>query len=217
MAEQLNTVVQKVESNSGQKEEKYSIEELEVFAENEDTPDAHKRWAKGEIRRLEKQEFEKILDSKLTEKERKIQEEQMKQSSLQNVMARHPEAFKKDNQGRIVGWDNSSPMAQRIAHYMQRPDLKDHPEGLVVASALAYQELGSNYTAKAAKETVKAKAEIKDLQKKTLTEGGGVSSPPPPKTPLSAASEKFAGSGNIKDGTTVFKEILKRRGRIKEG
>jgi AraC-like DNA-binding protein len=216
MAEQLNTVAQKVESSVGQKEEKYSIEELQSFIEEADNP-AHKNWARKEIQRIQKEEVGNTVKSVINEWKTEQEKQQLKQSALQTVMTRYPDAFSKDANGNFVGWNPSSPMAQRIGFHMQDPEIANNPRGLTVAAALAYSDLAQSQLTSTVKTATKLKSEVKDLQKKTLTEGGGVSSPPPAKTPLNSANERFKQSGSIKDGTTVFKEILKGRGRIKEG
>lgn len=217
LSEQLNAVAEKIDSNQGQKREKYSIEELEAFAEREDIPPEHKRWAKGEIRKLEQEQLASIVESKLTEKERMLQARQMEAEAFQTVVSRYPDAFKRNAQGQVVGWNENSPMTQRVAHYMQDPEIKGNPRALLVASALAFSDVSQNITAKATKQTAQAKAEVKNLQKKTLTEGGGVSSPPPPKSPMNINQDRFNQTGKVKDGAAVFKEILTKRGRIQEG
>jgi len=213
--EQLNAVVERLDKNQGQKTGEYSIEELEAFAETTDNV-AHRAWAKGEIRKAQKEEVASGIRNEINKWKSEQQAEASKSEAFQTVVSRYPEAFKKNAQGQVVGWDPNSPMAQRVGQYMQDPELKNNPRGLLVASALAYSDVAANVTHKAAVVTTKAKAEVKNLQKKTLTEGGGVSSPPASKTPVSAAKEKFASTGSTKDGAAAFKEILKLRGRISE-
>lgn len=217
MSEQINTLSQKIESSSGQKGGEYSIEELEAFMETEagQIP-ANRNWARGEIRRLNKESNAKVVKDAINEWKGEQEAEKTRSGALQTVIARHPTAFKKDANGKFVGWDPNSPLAQRIGFYMQDPEIKNNPRGLLVAAALAYEEVSQGQSVKTQATTTKLKTEVKDLQKKTLTEGGGVSSPPPPKTPLDATKEKLAQSGNIKDGAAAFKEVLKRKGRIKE-
>lgn len=215
--EQQDALLQKVDQNQGQKGGEYSIEELEAFLETETGQQpANKQWAKSEIRRLQKEEVASGVRAEFEKQRATQQAEAARTNAFQTVMQRYPDAFKKDASGNIVGWDPQSPMAQRISQYMQDPELKNNPRGLLVAAAMAYSDLGQTAVQTATKQTTQAKAEVKNLQKKTLTEGGGVSSPPKPKTPLNTAKEKLAQSGSIKDGAAVFKEGLKSRGRISE-
>lgn len=213
--EQINAVSEKIDKSQGQQRGEYSIEELEAFAETTDN-DGHRAWAKGEIRKLQKEEVSKGIRNELNAWKAEQAAERVKSEALQTVMSRHPNAFRKNAQGQFVGWDSKSPLAQRIGYYMQDPEIKNNPRGLLVASAMAFQDIGTAVTNQAVKQTTQAKAEVKNLQKKTLTEGGGVSSPPQPKTPTSVAKEKLASTGSTRDGAAAFKEILKSRGRIKE-
>lgn len=215
LTEQLNAVAEKLENNQSQNKSAYTIEELEAFAETTDD-EGHRRWAKGEIRKLQKEEVAQGVKQEISAWQAAQRAEQVKAESFNYVAQRYPEAFKKNAQGQLVGWDNSSPMAQRIATHMQDPEIKDNPRGLMVAAALAYSELAPQIAAQASVKTTQAKAQVKDLQKRTLVEGGGVSSPPQAKTTLTNAKERLASTGSTKDGAQVFKEILKARGRISE-
>lgn len=216
LSEQLNAVTEKIDASQGQKRGEYSIEELEAFIDSSDNQ-SHKIWAKSEIRRLQKEEVAKGIRTEIQNWQAAQQAEQTRNNAFQTVMQRHPEAFKKNAQGQFIGWDDKSPLAQRIAVHMQDPEIKNNPRGLLVAAALAYSDVAQNATAHAKAKTTQAKAEVKNLQKKTLTEGGGVSSPPQSKTPAQASRERLASTGSIKDGAVAMKEILKSRGRIKEG
>jgi hypothetical protein len=212
--EQQNALVERIDKNQGQQKAEYTMEELESFAET--TEDVgHRTWAKGEIRKLQKEEVANGIRTEINTWKNEQQAEATKGQVLNEVMQRHPDAFKKNAQGQVVGWDNNSPMAQRIGQYMQDPEIMNNPRGLRVAAALAYQELGPTLNTKAVQQTAQAKAQVKNLQKKTLTEGGGVSSVPQPIPASKHAEERLASSGSKKDGMAVFKERLKSRGRIK--
>ena len=216
LSEQLNVLTEKIDAPREQKQEKYSIEELEAFAEETDNS-AHKQWAKSEIRRLQKEEIRNEMKSVFSEHQAVQQKEKVRQEALHTVMSKYPDAFKKDGNGNPVGWNENSPLAQRIGAYMQDQEISNNPRGLLVAAALAFSDVAPTIAAQANAKAVQAKSEVKSLQKKTLTEGGGVSSPPQPKTPANSARERLSQTGNIKDGAVAFKEILKSRGRIKEG
>jgi hypothetical protein len=215
LSDQLNTVSEKIGSIEGQKTKEYSVEELENFMESTDNP-THRTWAKGEIRRIQRDEGAQLVRQELTNWQKQQQSEQLKVQTYNQVVQRYPDAFVKNAQGQIVGWNNQSQLAQRIGQYMQDPEVANNPRGLSVAAALAYSDLTQGQSMKSKQQQTQMKAEVKNLQKKTLTEGAGVSSSPQSKTPLSAAKEKFYSSGKVKDGAAAFKEILKNRGRIVE-
>ena len=215
ISEQYNTILEKIDSNTGQKEEKYSIEELEEFSATTDNP-AHRKWAQGEIRRLHKEELANVVRSEIGKTKAVEQAERTKVDALQATMARYPNAFRKDANGNFIGWDPNSPLAQRIGYHMQDPEIANNPRGLVVAAALAYSDIGQGQVAQSRATAAKLKSDVKSLEKKTLTEGAGVNSPPKPKTPLDNAKAKLQESGTVKDGAAAFKQVLKQRGRISE-
>ena len=213
---QYDTVIEKIESSTSQpQKEQYSIEELEEFVASTDNT-AHKKWAQGEIRRIHKEDVANGVRTELGKSKQQEQREKSKQDALNAVMQRYPEAFQKDAQGRFVGWDNGSPLAQRIGLHMQDPEISNNPRGLLVAAALAYSDVSMNQSVQSQQKQAQLKSQVKNLQKQTLVEGGGVNSPPKPASSVNAAKQKLASTGSVKDGQAVFKEVLKQRGRIRE-
>lgn len=213
--EQYNTILERLDQTQSQKKEGYSIEELESFASTTED-ESHRLWAQKEIRKLEREEGAKVVRQEIDRWKTEQQSEQMKQDTLQTVMQRYPEAFAKDANGRMVGWNNNSQLAMRIGQYMQNPEIANSPRGLLAAAALAYSDINQVQSARTQAKTTQLKTEVKNLQKKTLIEGSGMTPQQNNTTPLSSARQKLSETGSIKDGAQAFKEILKSSGRIKE-
>jgi len=194
----------------GSQKPKYTVAQLRAYAASPDITTQERVWAEAEIEKLQKAEMERLFEEKLTSLQKKQQANLVRSEALRTVQQRHPEAFNKDAQGRPIGWNNSSPLTQRIAQYMQDPEIANNPRGLLVATAMANWDLSQNTQIK----SKQLKQEVKDLQKKTMFEGGGKSQPIE-KNPVRKALDN-AKSGSKKDATNAMKEILKARGIIEE-
>ncbi len=206
LGEKLDTI------SSGQKQQ-YTPEQLEMYAQQADNP-THAQWAVDEARRLraqqQQQETASIVERKLTEFQQKQQQEIAKQQTYTQVVARYPELVRKDQSGNVLGWNPRSPMYQRINQYLQDPELRSNPRGLRVAAALAHEDIALSRGQKTAAQVDKQKQEIKNLQKKTLTEGGGASQQQSV-SPARDAIERLRQTGSKKDATEAMKHYLKKQ------
>lgn len=206
----FSKVMDKLEGLNGSQQQQYTPEQLEAYANQTDNP-AYSQWAAGEAQRLrkeqERKEYANIVEKKLTEFQTKQKAEQEKQQIFGQVVQRHPDLVKKDNAGNVMGWNTKSPLYQRASQYMSDPQLRNNPKGLRVAVALANEDLAVTSGKKTQQQVDKQKQEIRNLQKKTLTEGGGVKGGQP-SSPRRDAIERARESGHIKDATQAMKHIL---------
>jgi len=200
-----------LQQQGGQTKREYTIAELEAFAQR--SPE-WRPWVEEEKARIIREQLAKELDEKIRLQEKQKEAEVKRQQSLQYVMQQYPEAFKKDASGRIVAWDNSHPLTHQIAQLMQDPRLANDPEGLIAAADIAYARYVRQQTPQIIKKEQKMKQEIRNLQKKTLIEGGG-KKVQPSVPPYRTAIEK-AKSGRIEDAKEALKEIFKTQGVIVE-
>jgi septal ring-binding cell division protein DamX len=104
-------------------------------------------------------------------------------------------------------------MSQTIRTLMQNPALSSNPEGLAAAADIAYGRYMRTQAPAMQQKIQETKAEVKQAQKASLTEGSGrkVSTSTPPHQ---AAIESLRKTGSIKDAEAAIGQILRGRGII---
>lgn len=211
LADKLPSMIQDAvtQSMGRHQPQQYSVEQLEAFALQTDNP-VHQQWARSEIRKLERDEQAKVIRREM-QKWRTTQEADIrKRDALNYVTQNYPEAFAKDAQGNNLGWNNNHPLTKMIGRLMQDPRLKNNPDGLAIASDIAYGRYARSQSPKSQKENKSLKREVKNLQKRTLVEGGGkdnVQSVPAHR----AAIDKLKQTGSIRDAQAAIAAIAKAR------
>ena len=191
----------------------YSKAQLQAYLQqNPDLPPEQRVWALEEVDRIEKQERRREMEEMFTNYRKRTEGEQLKQKSYEYVAKTFSDCFIKDGGGNPIGWDNSHPMTRKIAEYMQRSDLKDHPEGLIVAAKLAAFDLGYTMNKQMQNKVNRTTAQLRKEQKKTLIASGGVSPTPEPSKnkQVAALLKKYQ---ETKD-PEAFKQLVKMRGLI---
>jgi len=211
LAERLPTLIKEAVSQSiGQHQtQQYSIEQLEAFATQTENP-AYQQWAKGEIRKLEKEEQAKVVRGELQKWTSQRQAEDVAKQSYDYVKKNYSDAFFKDVNGNVTDkWNNSHPLTQMIGQLMNNPDLKNRPDALMIASDIAYGRYARIHGATSQQKNQQLKREVKNLQKKTLVEGGGrdnASAVPAHR----AAIDRLKQTGSIKDAQAAIAAVMKR-------
>jgi hypothetical protein len=89
--------------------------------------------------------------------------------------------------------------------------LVNHPRGLLAAAKMAYADTIMGQQMKTQVQTQQLKAEVKDLQKKTLIEGGSKQNIQPVPAHRQAI-EKLRQTGSMKDAQAAVRELLRARG-----
>jgi len=203
--QKLTELNSKIEQVAQPQTKQYSEAELKAFKSN--NPE-YEVWADTELEKLGQQkrikEFNSILDARDKEQNNKI----VKQQTFTNVINQYPDIAIKDNAGNFLGFNNKSPMFQRLNAYMQNPEIVKNPRGLDVAAALAYRDVNLNNSQKAKQKMTKQKAEIKSLQKQTLVEGSGKVAQPT----ASDAQARLRQSGSVQDGMDALGDVFKKQG-----
>jgi len=190
----------------GQQQREYTIAELEAFAIQ--NPE-HRPWVEEQKALLIRKQLAKEMEEKLQLDRKQREAELRRQQSLKYVMDNYPEAFLKNSQGQIVGWNNEHPLTQQIGVIMQDPRLANDPDGLMAAADIGYARyIKSQQTVQQQKEK-QLKQEVKNLQKKTLVEGGGKPSEVV-SDPVRVAIERLKKTGSMKDAEIAMAEIFKR-------
>ena len=210
LAERLPTLIQDAVSQSmGQQQtQQYSIEQLEAFATQTENP-AYQQWAKGEIRKLEKEEQAKVVRGELQKWQTQRQAEDTAKQSYDYVKKTYSDAFLKDVNGNVTDrWNNSHPLTQMIGQLMNNPDLKGRPDALMIASDIAYGRYARIHGATSQQKNQQLKREVKNLQKRTLVEGGSRETTSVPAH--RAAIDRLKQTGSMRDAQAAIDAVMKR-------
>ncbi len=195
-----------IKNNTPQQRE-YSFSELEQFAQ--DRPE-HRPWVEEQKALLLRKQITGEFDQKLKAVETQKQAEVKKQNAFNYVASTYPEIFVKNQGGQLMGVNNQHPMAQQINMLMQDPRFANDPEGLMAAADIAYARVSRLKQRENLVKEQKLKAEVKQLQKQTLVEGGarqGVQAVPE----YMKALERAKQTGSIKDAAAAMAAIAKAK------
>jgi hypothetical protein len=123
-------------------------------------------------------------------------------------MDTYPDAFVKNQSGQIIGWNNNHPLTQGIGQLMQDKRFSDDPQGLVAASDIVYARYIRQQQPINQQKEAQLKAEVGNLQKRTMVEGSGKSSPQV--TPAHrVAIDKLKQTGRVDDAKLALDAIIK--------
>jgi hypothetical protein len=191
-------------------EPKYSKAQLRAFAES--TQDASQKvWALEEIDKLDKNERQTEMRQIFEGQQKRTQEEMQRSQSSAFVAQNFPECFVRDAQGNVAGWDNNSPLTQKIGEYMQNPILAQNPQGLIAAAKMAAFDLGVSMNRKLSNKINATTAQLRKEQKKQLISGGGTPvTGGSGKTTIAKLAEQYQKTGD----KATFKELAKARGLL---
>lgn len=195
-----------IKNNTPQQRE-YSFSELEQFAQ--DRPE-YRPWVEEQKALLLRKQITGEFDQKLKAVETQKQAEVKKQNAFNYVASTYPEIFVKNQGGQLMGVNNQHPMAQQINMLMQDPRFANDPEGLMAAADIAYARVSRLKQRENLVKEQKLKAEVKQLQKQTLVEGGarqGVQAVPE----YMKALERAKQTGSIKDAAAAMAAIAKAK------
>lgn len=214
VTEKLTSFEEKIDTlGQGQQEKEYSIGELQAFAQSTDDPN-HAQWAWNQVHELEKKESVELIRQEIGKLQEVNQVAKLKEDTFRAVTSRNPELIINDNAGNFVGWNQKSPLFQRMNFYMQNPRVSNNPDALDIAEALAMRDLTRSQTPQVVNKLAQQKNQISSLQKKTLVEGQG-SQVQGTTSPRQAAIEQ-AKSGTMKDAQTAMDAILRATGQIND-
>lgn len=214
LAERLPQIIdEKLSKLTQPQTPQYTYEQLEVYKQQNQSDPNIVAWVVGEQRKIQQQEQRKLIEEVVGSREQVTRIENMKQKSLEYVQKEYPMAFKKDANGNPIAWDESHPITQQIFGLMRNPQLANNPEGLMAAADIAYGRFAKSQTPALQKSVAKAKADVKQAQKASLTEGGGrkVTTSVAPHT---AAIEQVKKTGSLRDAEAAVGAILRSRGLL---
>jgi hypothetical protein len=209
LPEIIQSELQKFKQSAEPVQKKYTVAELEAFAQQ--SPE-YRPWVEEQKAALIQENINKTLDARLKASEEQTQKATLRQQSEAQVVRAFPNMFTKDANGNI-GWNHADPMTQRMAQYLQEPELKANPRGLEVAAKLAYADLAMAGVPIKAQVEQKLKTQVKSLEKKVMTEGAG--RPVVPQVaPMKKSMERLAQTGNLTDAKDAVQEYFKAIGRL---
>ena len=191
----------------------YTYEQLEAYKlQNVSDPNIV-AWATGEQRKMTQVENKKLFEEVVGGREKVNKIELTKQQSLTYVQNTYPEAFKRDANGVPMAWDESSPITQQIFGLMRTPELAQNPQGLAAAADIAYGRVARSQAPVIQKQIQQGKADIKQAQKASLTEGAG-RRVVPNASPQQVAIDNLRKTGSPKDAEAAIGALLRQRGII---
>jgi hypothetical protein len=194
-----------------QSEKKYTIAELEQFAQA--NPE-HRAWVEEEKAKVVENRIAEQFNQRMEATNKAQNEAIRRRESFQQVITNYPNLVIKDQSGKFVGWNNLDPMTPIFASYMARPEFQV-PGGDVIAAKCAFADLQQQRSPQTQKTISALKSQVKKAQAATFVEGGGkkvVDNTSPMKKHL----DKVSQSGRAEDAAGVFREIHKQMGMTKE-
>jgi len=208
--EKINEAFAKNSQQAQQRE--YTVVELEQYAI--DNPEA-RPWVEEQKQNITLKRLTGEIEKKFQATEKVKEANVKKQQSLQYVMQTYPDAFVKSQNGQIVGWDNNHPLTQAIGQIMQDPRFSNDAEGLMAAADIAYARYSRGQQPLIRQKQESLKAEVKNLQRQTMVEGGGRQGVVTV-APHRAAIDRLKQTGSIKDATEAVKAIMEAKRKAEE-
>jgi hypothetical protein len=199
-------------AKSTQQTKKYSIAELEQFAQA--NPE-HRAWAEQEKMSVLKSEIASEFNQRIEATALQARNENVRAQTFNRVLSNFPDIAFRDQQGNFLGWNNANPMTQAMGKYMSSPDISSRPDGLEIASKLAYADTMLSKNPQTAKTIASLKSQVKKVQAQTFVEGGGrkvTDNVPPSKKHL----DRVAQTGKPEDAAGVFMNMFKAQGILKD-
>jgi hypothetical protein len=212
LEEQQELLNKKEQEQTQQETPKYTAAQLRAFAETTDDVSSRK-WALDELDKVMRDEQVSIVRKELETIEQKKQHENIRQRSLNDVVARNPDLVVKDATGQAVGFNTKNPLFNRIDFYMRNPEIAARPDAIAIAEAFAVRDLTYAQKPIVAKTIEKQANQIKSLQKQTMVEGGGHNSNVTVSS-RQAAVDRAKQTGSMKDSANAMGAILRDAGLL---
>lgn len=199
-------------AKSTQQTKKYSIAELEKFAQ--ENPE-HRAWVEEEKEKVRQSSMLDELDKRMQATERKQKDEIIRSQTFNETLSRYPNVAIRDQRGNFMGWNNLDPMTQEIGKIMNDPRFANDPGGLIAAADMAYGRLQRMNGPMTQKTIASLKSQVKKVQAQTFVEGGGrkvTDTASPSKKHLDRVKE----TGKSEDAAGVFMNMFKAQGILKD-
>lgn len=189
----------------------YTYEQLEVYKNQNSHDPQVVQWVASEQRKIQLQDQKKLIEEVMGQRENVSKVERQKQESLSYVQKEYPDAFRKDASGNFTGWNEQHPLTKNIIQLMQDPRLSNDPQGLAAAADIAYGRVARSQTPVLQQKAQALKAEVKQAQKASLTEGAGRRITTSVTTQHTAI-ESLRKTGSMRDAESAIGAILRSKG-----
>ena len=188
---------------------KYTEEQLRAFlATDEGQVPANRVWAEGEIANRREEKLAKMIDEKFNTAQTQQTVAKAKAESFNYVASNYPDAFKRDSNGAVVGWDASNPLTQMITQIMNDERFRNAPDGLIAAADIAYARLSRSQNPKVQQQVQQLKSEKKALMKNSMVESGGRESARVSDKDI--AMDRLRKTGSVNDAYLALKAMGKK-------
>lgn len=206
LPEMVGQELQKHLPKQQEQKPQYTVEELRQYAI--DNPQ-HAGWAEKQILEINREETKKLLREEFQSQQKVVQDNLLKQQVEQAVLSnpKYQEAFVTLPNGQKT-WNNDSLLAQTIGQYMQDPRLRNSPDGLAIASKLAYADLLESGEITAQKKLASVKRQNQILKSKVMPEGGGVPVVQKSKDPYTESVTRLRSTGRMEDAQKAVSAYL---------
>ena len=193
-----------VKNQQPKKEEKYTVSQLEAYAQEH--PE-HRPWVEEQKLKI----LEENLSSKFDERRNQDKNELIRQSTFNAVIndGKYSDAFMLNQFGQKV-FNPQSPMAVAMDSYLRDPDVAKRPDAWLVAAKLARADVLDVQLGSQGKKLTSLKRQNAQLKQKTLVEGSGVQNVKPTRDAFTEASMKLAQTGSRADAQAAVAEYLKK-------
>ena len=216
LAERLPSMLEEAINKKTEKPQ-YSRQQLEAFEKEYVDNPQYAGWAKDELRKMDKEENKATFREELT-RFKTEQENTVKRQQANNYTVQHfPDAFLRGVNGQYLVDRNGdpvpngqNPIGQIMSGYLNDADLQKRPDKLFLASKLAYADYMSSTQGKSIQKQQQLKEEVSSLQRKTLIEGGGRTSPQSVPAHRKAL-DRLAQTGSAKDAQVALDLLLKSK------
>lgn len=187
------------ETSQQSQQKKFSEQELNaiLYDDSGSYTAGNKVWAKEQLDKLNEDKMSRLLDEKFNLSKRQHEEKAIKLSSEQYVIQTFPDMFKRDVNGRVIGWDTANPMTQLTAKYMEK--LGNRPDAIREAARQAYVDYSLTAKNKVQAKADLAKSEAAQVKRQQIAAGGGNADVNVLQSQVSEAFAKFKASGSVHD------------------
>ena len=170
MSDMLSSFV----SSQTKQEQKYTIADLEAYkANNPNLSPNDLAIIETEKARLLREEIAESVRNEYKQINEAQRNEQIKQQSLNAVTQQYPDLITRDVHGNAT-WNANNPMVQRMGQYMSDPLIANRPDGVLLASRLAYADLAQAGLIKAQTQVAAKQAEVGNLNRMMAVESGAI-------------------------------------------
>lgn len=211
LVEKFPTMVEEVltKKSSAEQNPTYTVSQLEAYALEH--PE-YRPWVEEQKEKIRTEQIAKTIEERIGGEKRKTEAELKRQQAYAQVAQNNPELFVVQNGTKV--WNTQSPVVQLIGQIMADPRIANEPEGIAIATDIAYGRYLRSQASKANAKVQNLDSALKKEQRKSMVEGGGNTSVVD-KSPVQSALDNLKNKRNKSAAQDAIKEIFKAQGVLK--